>query len=158
MMVLIRLFSHDFLMESEEGAKGEGELARAARKRKPEEQEEWLRITQSKLLADRERTRAEETEGREAQLVLDNERLRNRNAILERENLSAQRDRLDYLEIKDENERLEAALELTGLVSQVKRLESKLAAAESELCYANGDLVRANANLYAIRRGVAPPH
>ena len=90
--------------------------------------------------------------------MLYNERLINRNATLERENLSAQRDHLDYLEIKDENERLVAALELTGLVSQVKRLESKLAAAESALCYANGDLVRANANLYAIRRGVAPPH
>jgi hypothetical protein len=145
-------------MESGEGAKGEGELARAARKRKPEEQEAWLRITKSRLLADRERTRAEETEGREAQLVLYNERLINRNATLERENLSAQRDHLDYLEIKDENERLVAALELTGLVSQVKRLESELADAEIALCYVNGDLVRANANLYAIRRGVALPH
>ena len=145
-------------MESEEGAKGEGELARAARKRKPEEQEAWLRITKSRLLADRERTRAEETEGREAQLVLYNERLINRNAILERENLSAQRDRLDYLEIKDENERLEAALEITGLVSEKKRLETELAAALEDLCWVEGDLVRANANLRAIRRGVAPPH
>jgi hypothetical protein len=145
-------------MESGEGARGEGELARAARKRKPEEQEAWLRITKSRLLADRERTRAEETEGREAQLVLYNERLINRNATLERENLSAQRDHLDYLEIKDENERLVAALELTGLVSQVKRLESELADANIALCYVNGDLVRANANLHAIRRGTALPY
>ena len=90
--------------------------------------------------------------------MLYNERLINRNATLERGNLSAQRDHLDYLEIKDENERLVAALELTGLVSQVKRLESELADANIALCYVNGDLVRANANLHAIRRGTALPY
>ena len=91
-------------------------------------------------------------------MVLHNERLINRNATLERENLSAQRHHLDYLTIKDENERLEAALEITGLASQVKRLETELTEANVELCYVRGDLVRANANQHAIWRGTTTPY
>jgi hypothetical protein len=140
-------------MASEGGAGAEGDLARAARKRTHEEQEEWERVTRLKICEDREQGRAQHRDHCLEELVAKNARLTSRNNILEFENTRAHIHHLDYLRIKDENERLEAALEITGLAHENKRLVTELAEAHNTLCYVRGDLVRANARLHAIRKG-----
>jgi hypothetical protein len=141
--------THDFLMES---AGGEGGSRK--RVRTPDQQEEFEASVRVQVQQDRERHRAEAEVGRQRTLVLENDRLVARNKLLELENTIASGKHYEWLIAKDENERLKADLEDTGLKQEVSRLEEALRRAQDELCKARGGLIRCEAHANRLDRAL----
>jgi hypothetical protein len=135
-------------MASAEGSEAENALTCVGqKKRTPEQASEWERVTKAKIAKGLETSRAEFKHRREQALVLENEVLSSRNALLESEACFTEITHYENLVLQDENEQLKASLESTGLVQDVQTLETELEYVRDLLCSVRGDLVRCESKL-----------
>jgi hypothetical protein len=135
-------------MASAEGSEAENALTCVGqKKRTPEQASEWERVTKARIAKGLEISRAEFKQRREQALVLENEVLSSRNALLESEACFTEITHYENLVLQDENEQLKASLESTGLVQDVQTLETELAHVRDLLCSVRGDLVRCKSKL-----------
>jgi hypothetical protein len=132
-------------MASAEGAGGSRKRVRTQ-----EEEDEFERSTKAKIAQDQVDSRAAADLARQQVLIYDNYNLTNRNKVLQQENTIAGCRHYEYLKFKDQNERLKADLEDSGLKQENQRLRDAILLTRDELEHTRGDLVRAEARVHRL--------